>query len=125
MADLNKFVEEIKTLTLVEVSELVKMLEKEFGVSAAAPVAVAAAPTAGASEEAVEEKTEFTVVLKEAGANKISVIKAVREITGLGLSEAKALVDGAPGNIKQDVPVKEAKEYEAKLKEAGATVELK
>lgn len=91
MADLNKFVEEIKTLTLVEVSELVKMLEEEFGVSAAAPVAVAAAPVAGAAAPAAEEKSEFTVVLKEVGANKIGVIKVVREVTGLGLSEAKAL----------------------------------
>ncbi|MGI5842004.1 MAG: 50S ribosomal protein L7/L12 [Christensenellales bacterium] len=125
MADLKKFVEEIKALTLVEVSELVKMLEEEFGVSAAAPVAVAAAPVAGAPAEAAEEKTEFTVVLKAAGDNKIAVIKAVREITGLGLSEAKALVDGAPANVKENVPTKEAKEMEAKLKEAGATVELK
>jgi large subunit ribosomal protein L7/L12 len=124
MADLNKFVEEIKTLTLVEVSELVKMLEEEFGVSAAAPVAVAAA-VAGEAVAAVEEKSEFNVVLKETGANKIAVIKAVREITGLGLSEAKGLVDGAPSNIKENVPTKEAKEFEAKLKEAGAVVELK
>lgn len=123
MADLNKFVEEIKSLTLVEISDLVKMLEEEFGVSAAMPMAVAAGPAA--AEAVAEEKTEFTVVLKEAGANKISVIKAVREITGLGLSEAKALVDGAPANIKEDVPAKEAKEMEAKLKEAGASVELK
>ena len=125
MADLNKFVEEIKTLTLVEVSELVKLLEEEFGVSAAAPVAVAAAPVAGAAAPAAEEKTEFNVVLKEAGANKIAVIKAVREITSLGLSEAKALVDGAPATVKENVPTKEAKEMEAKLKEAGASVELK
>ena len=124
MADLKKFVEEIKTLTLVEVSELVKMLEEEFGVSAAMPVAMMAAP-AGEAVEAAEEKTEFTVVLKESGANKIAVIKAVREVTGLGLSEAKALVDGAPSNVKENVPTKEAKELEAKLKEAGATVELK
>lgn len=125
MADLNKFVEEIKTLTLVEVSELVKMLEEEFGVSAAAPVAVAAAPAAGAAAAAAEEKTEFTVVLKEVGSNKIGVIKVVREVTGLGLSEAKALVDGAPSTIKENVPTKEAKEFEAKFKEIGATVELK
>lgn len=124
MADLNKFVEEIKALTLVEVSELVKMLEEEFGVSAAAPVAVAAAPAAGAPA-AAEEKSEFTVALKEVGDNKIAVIKVVREITGLGLSEAKALVDGAPSTVKENVPTKEAKEMEAKLKEAGATVELK
>lgn len=122
MADLTKFVEEIKGLTLVEVNDLVKMLEEEFGVSAAATVAVAA-PAAGAA--AAEEKSEFTVVLKEAGANKIAVIKAVREITGLGLSEAKALVDGAPSNVKENVPAAEAKEIETKLKDAGAVVELK
>ena len=125
MADLNKIVEDIKTLTIVEVSELVKKLEEEFGVSAAAPVAIAAAPAAGAAAPAAEEKSEFTVVLKETGANKIAVIKAVREITGLGLSEAKALVDGAPSTIKENVPTEQAKEMEAKLKEAGATVELK
>lgn len=125
MADLKKFVEEIKGLTLVEVSELVKLLEEEFGVSAAAPVAVAAAPAAGAAAPAAEEKTEFTVVLKSVGENKIAVIKAVRELTSLGLSEAKALVDGAPATVKENVPTKEAKEMEAKLKEAGATVELK
>ena len=123
MADLNKFVEEIKTLSVVEVNELVKMLEEEFGVSAAA--AVVAAPAAGAAAPAEEEKSEFTVVLKEVGPNKIAVIKAVREITGLGLSEAKAVVDGAPGNVKENVPTAEAKEIENKLKEAGATVELK
>lgn len=123
MADLNKIVEEIKTLTVVEVSDLVKMLEEEFGVSAAATVAVAAGPVAGAAQE--EEKSEFNIVLKEAGANKIAVIKVVREITGLGLGEAKALVDGAPSTIKENVAAKEAKEFEAKLKEAGATVELK
>ncbi|MDD2445608.1 MAG: 50S ribosomal protein L7/L12 [Clostridia bacterium] len=124
MADINKIVEEIKKLTVVEVSELVKQLEEEFGVSAAAPVAMAAAPVAGAAAEA-EEKTEFTVSLKEIGANKIAVIKVVREITGLGLSEAKALVDGAPSTIKENVATAEAKEMETKLKEAGATVELK
>lgn len=123
--DLNKIVEDIKKLTIVEVSELVKMLEEEFGVSAAAPVAVAAAPAAGEAADQAEEKTEFTVALKEVGANKISVIKAVREITGLGLSEAKGLVDNAPSTIKENVPTEEAKEMEAKLKEAGATVELK
>lgn len=123
MADLNKIVEEIKTLTVVEVSDLVKMLEEEFGVSAAATVAVAAGPVAGAAQE--EEKSEFNIVLKEAGANKIAVIKIAREITGLGLSEAKALVDNAPSVLKENVPTAEAKEMEAKLKEAGATVELK
>lgn len=126
MADIKNLVEEIKKLTIVEVSELVKALEEEFGVSAAAPVAVAAAPVVGAAPAAAaEEKTEFNVALKEVGANKIAVIKAVREITGLGLSEAKALVDNAPSVIKENVPTAEAKEMEAKLKEAGATVELK
>lgn len=125
MADIKNLVEEIKKLSIVEVSELVKALEEEFGVSAAAPVAVAAAPAAGAAAPAAEEKTEFTVFLKEAGANKIAVIKVVREITGLGLSEAKALVDGAPKAVKENVPAAEAKELEAKLKEAGAVVELK
>ncbi len=124
MADLNKFIEEIKTLTVVELNDLVKKLEEEFGVSAAATFAVAgAAPAAGAA--AAEEKTEFNVCLKEAGANKIAVIKVAREITGLGLSEAKALVDNAPSVLKENVPTTEAKEMEAKLKEAGATVELK
>ena len=121
--ELREIVEEIKTKTVVEINELVKMLEEEFGVSAAA--AVVAGPAAGAGAAAAEEKTEFTVVLKDVGANKIAVIKAVREITGLGLSEAKALVDGAPSNIKENVPTEQAKEMEAKLKEAGATVELK
>lgn len=126
MADIKNLVEEIKKLTIVEVSELVKALEEEFGVSAAAPVAVAAAPAAaGAAAPAAEEKSEFNIVLKEVGANKIAVIKVVREITGLGLGEAKALVDGAPSTVKENVPTAEAKEIEAKLKEAGATVELK
>ena len=120
--ELREIVEEIKTKTVVEINELVKMLEEEFGVSAAAAV-VAGPAVAGAA--AAEEKTEFTVALKEVGANKIAVIKAVREITGLGLSEAKALVDGAPSTIKENVPTEQAKEMEAKLKEAGATVELK
>ena len=122
--ELKDIVEEIKTKTVVEINELVKMLEEEFGVSAAATFAVAgAAPAAGAA--AAEEKTEFNVCLKEAGANKIAVIKVAREITGLGLSEAKALVDNAPSVLKENVPTAEAKEMEAKLKEAGATVELK
>jgi len=124
MADLNNLVEEIKKLSLVEVSELVKKLEEEFGVSAAAAVA---APVAGgaAAPAAAEEKTEFNIILKEVGPNKIPVIKVVREVTGLGLSEAKALVDGAPSTIKENVPAEQAKEFEAKFKEAGATVELK
>ena len=125
MADIKQLVEEIKTLTVLEVSELVKELEETFGVSAAAPVAVAAAPAAGAAAPAAEEKSEFTVELVEAGANKIAVIKVVREITGLGLGEAKALVDGAPKAVKENVPTEEAKAIEAKLKEAGATVKLK
>jgi len=128
MADVKKLVDEIKKLTLVEASELVKALEEEFGVSAAA-MAVAAAPAAGGAagapaEEAVA-KSEFDIFLKDAGANKINVIKAVKEITGLGLGDAKALVDGAPKVIKEKVPAEEAKKFEAMLKEAGATVELK
>ncbi len=123
MADIKKLVEEIKSMSVLEVSELVKELEETFGVSAAAPVAVAAAPAAAAP--AAEEKTEFTVELAEVGANKIAVIKVVREITGLGLGEAKALVESAPKAIKENVPAEEAKEIEAKLKEAGATVKLK
>ena len=124
MADLNKFIEEIKTLTVVELNDLVKLLEEEFGVSAAATV-VAGGAAGAAAAPAAEEKTEFTVALKETGANKIAVIKAVREITGLGLSEAKALVDNAPSTIKENVPTEAAKELEAKFKEVGATIELK
>lgn len=122
MANLQNLVEEIKKLTVVEVSELVKLLEEEFGVSAAAQMA--AAP-ASSDAPAAEEKTEFTVTLKEVGANKLAVIKVVKELTGLGLGESKALVDGAPSVIKENVPTEEAKAMEAKLKEAGATVELK
>ena len=122
MADITKIVEEIEKLSIVEVSELVKALEDKFGVSAAAPVAVAAAPAGAAAAPAAEEKTEFDVILEEAGANKIAVIKVVKDITGLGLSEAKALVDGAPKAIKEKVSANDAKEMEAKLKEAGATV---
>ena len=121
--DIKQFIEDIKGMSVLELNDLVKAIEEEFGVSAAA--AVVAGPAAGAGAAAAEEKTEFTVALKEVGANKIAVIKAVREITGLGLSEAKALVDGAPSNIKENVPTEQAKEMEAKLKEAGATVELK
>ena len=123
MADLKKFVDEIKELSVLEVSELVKMLEEEFGVSAAAPMAMMAAPAAEAAQ--AEEKTEFNVELKEAGPNKIAVIKIVKEITGIGLGEAKALVDGAPKVIKEAVKAEDAKALEAKLKEAGAVVELK
>ena len=115
-------IEELKTLTVLELSELVKAVEEEFGVSAAAAVAVAAPAAGGAA--AAEEKTEFDVVLKEAGSEKIKVIKAVREITGLGLAEAKALVDGAPKTLKEAAPKEEAEEIKAKLSEVGATVEL-
>ena len=126
MADIKNIVEEIKKLTIVEVSELVMALEEEFGVSAAAPVAVAAAPVAGgAAAPAAEEKSEFNLFLKEVGANKIAVIKVVREVTGLGLSEAKAIVDGAPKMVKENVAAAQAKEFEAKFKEAGAVLELK
>ena len=116
-------IEEIKTLTVLELSELVKAVEEEFGVSAAAAVAVAG-PVAGPAA-AAEEKTEFDVVLAEVGAEKIKVIKAVREITGLGLAEAKALVDGAPKTIKEAVATEQANEMKAKLEEVGAKVELK
>nr|WP_317413725.1 50S ribosomal protein L7/L12 [uncultured Solibaculum sp.] len=119
-----KLIEDVKSLTVLELSELVKALEEEFGVSAAAPVAVAAAPAAGAAP-AAEEKTEFDVILKDAGANKIAVIKVVRELTGLGLKEAKAVVDGAPKALKEGVSKDDADAMEAKLKEAGATVEVK
>ena len=115
-------IEELKTLSVLELSELVKAVEEEFGVSAAAAVAVAAPAAGGAA--AAEEKTEFNVVLKEAGAEKIKVIKAVREITGLGLAEAKAIVDGAPKTLKEAVAKEEAEEIKAKLAEVGATVEL-
>ena len=125
MADIQKFIEEIKGLTVLELSELVKALEEEFGVSAAAPVAVAAAPAAGAADApAAEEQTEFAVVLKDPGASKINVIKAVRELTGLGLVEAKNLVE-SNGTVKEGLPKDEAEKMVAKLKEAGATVEMK
>ena len=121
-----KLIEDVKSLTVLELSELVKALEEEFGVSAAAPVAVAAAPAAGgAAPAAAEEKTEFDVVLKAAGANKIAVIKVVREATGLGLKEAKALVDEAPKTIKEGASKDDAESIKTKLTEAGAEVELK
>lgn len=123
MADVAKLVEEIKTLTLLEVNDLVKALEEEFGVSAAAPVMVAGAAAAGG--DAAAEKTEFDVVLTEAGANKIKVIKVVREITGLGLAEAKAAVDGAPKTLKEGVSKEDAEKFKAQLEEVGAGVELK
>ena len=116
-------IEELKVLTVLELSELVKAVEEEFGVSAAAAVAVAAPAAGGAA--AAEEKTEFDVVLANAGAEKIKVIKAVREITGLGLAEAKALVDGAPKTLKEAASKDDAEAIKAKLAEVGATVELK
>lgn len=122
MADIAKFVEEIKSMTILELNELVKAIEEEFGVSAAAPVMVAGA---GAAAPAAEEKTEFDVVLKSAGANKINVIKVVKEATGLGLKEAKAMVDEAPKTIKEGVSKDDAEALKTKLTEAGAEVELK
>ena len=125
MADLAKMLEEVKGMNVLELNEFVKMLEEEFGVSAAAMAVAAPAAGGAADAPAAEEQTEFTVVLKEIGGNKIAVIKAVREITGLGLSEAKALVDGAPSNVKEGVSKEDAAAAEEKLKAAGATVELK
>ena len=119
-----KLVEEVKELTVLELSELVKALEEEFGVSAAAPVAMMAGPAAAAVAEEAEQ-TEFTPTLTEIGANKIAVIKAVREVTGLGLKEAKELVDGAPKAVKEKVSKDEADTIKAKLEEAGAKVEIK
>ena len=121
----DQILEAIENMTVLELSELVKAMEEKFGVSAAAPVAVAAAGVAPAGGAAAEEKTEFTVVLASAGDKKINVIKAVREATGLGLKEAKELVDGAPAPIKENVAKAEAEELKKKLEEAGATVELK
>lgn len=121
MADLAKIVEELSGLTVIEASDLSKMLEEKWGVSAAAPVAVAA----GAPAEAVEEKTAFDVILVGAGAQKINVIKVVRELTGLGLKEAKDLVEGAPKPVKSGVAKEEAATMKKKLDEAGATVEVK
>ena len=118
---ITKFVEEIKTLTVLELNELVKAIEEEFGVSAAAPVMVAAGPAAAAAEE----KTEFDVVLADAGASKMGVIKLVKEITGLGLKEAKALVAEAPKTIKEGASKADAEEIKKQLEEAGAKVELK
>ena len=121
-----KLIEEVKGLTVLELSELVKALEEEFGVSAAAPVAVAAAaPAGGAAAPAAEEKSSFDVVITEAGQEKVKVIKVVKDITGFGLKEAKALVDGAPKAVKEGVSSDEADQIKAKLEEVGATVEVK
>ena len=124
MTDLNKIVEDLSSLSVIEAAELSKLLEEKWGVSAAAPVA-AAAPAAGGREAAAEEKTEFEVMLTEAGSNKIAVIKEVRTITGLGLKEAKDLVEGAPKSLKKDVAKADAEEMKKSLETAGAKVELK
>ena len=125
MADIAKIIEEVKSMTVLELNDLVKALEEEFGVSAAAPMAVAGAPVAGAAAPAEEEKTEFDVILKAVGANKIAVIRAVREATGLGLVEAKGIVDGAPKAVKEGISKEAADELAEKLKAAGAEVEVK
>ena len=122
-----QLIEQVKELTVLELSEVVKALEEEFGVSAAAPAAVAAAPVAGgaAPAAAAEEKTDFDVILTEAGQEKVKVIKVVKDITGLGLKDAKALVDGTPKAVKEGASKEEADEIKAKLEEVGATVEVK
>ena len=125
MADLTKLVDDLSTLTVIEAAELSKMLEEKWGVSAAAPVAVAAAPGGGAAAPVAEAKTEFNVILAAAGDKKINVIKEVRAITGLGLKEAKDLVEGAPKAVKEGVSKDEADKLKKQLEEAGATVELK
>ena len=125
MADLEKLVDALSELTVLEAAELSKMLEEKWGVSAAAPVAVAAAAGGGDAAPAAEEKTEFDVILASAGDKKINVIKEVRGITGLGLKEAKDLVEGAPKPVKEGASKEEAEELKKKLEEAGATVELK
>ena len=126
MADLKSFAEQLVNLSVKEVNELAKILKEEYGIEpAAAAVAVAAGPAAGAAAPAAEEKTAFTVVLKSGGANKLNVVKIVKELTGLGLKEAKDLVDGAPKPIKEGIPKGEAEEVANKLKEAGADVEIK
>jgi large subunit ribosomal protein L7/L12 len=126
MADTDKLVEQLSGLTVLEVAGLVKQLEEKWGVSAAAPIAMAAAPAAGAAAPAAEEKATFDVILKEMGANKIGVIKEIRgAVPGLGLAEAKALVEGAPKPIKEGVPKQEAEEIKKKVEAAGAKVEIK
>jgi large subunit ribosomal protein L7/L12 len=125
MADLNKIVEDLSSLSVIEAAELSKLLEEKWGVSAAAPVAVTAAPAANVEESAAEEKTDFDVILTEVGSNKIAVIKETRTITGLGLKEAKDLVEGAPKPLKQGVPKADAEDMKKSLEAAGAKVELK
>jgi len=126
MADTSEIVEKLSGLTVLEIADLVKQLEEKWGVSAAAPVAVAAAPAAGGAAAAVEEKTSFDVILTEAGGNKIAVIKEVRAaVAGLGLAEAKALVEGAPKSLKEGVTKEEAEEIKKKIEAAGAKVEIK
>lgn len=125
MADITKIIEEIKTLTVLELNNLVKALETEFGVSAAAPMAATGGAAAAAEAPVEEEKTEFDVILKAVGGNKIAVIKVVREVTGLGLVEAKAVVDNAPKPIKEGVSKDAANEIAEKLKAAGAEIEIK
>lgn len=125
MANLEKIIEDLSNLSVLEASELTKLLEEKWGVSAAAPVAVAAPAAGGDAQAASEEKTEFTVVLSSSGEKKINVIKEVRTITGLGLKEAKDLVEGAPQNVKEGVNKEDAEKFKKQLEEAGATVELK
>ena len=125
MSNVESILESIEKLTLLEAAELVKAMEEKFGVSAAAPVAVAAAPVAAAAEGGAEEASEVTVILAETGANKIAVLKEVRAITGLGLKEAKELVDNAPKPIKENVKKEEAEAMKKQLEEAGAKVEIK
>jgi large subunit ribosomal protein L7/L12 len=125
MADLSKLVDELSSLTVLEAADLAKMLEEKWGVSAAAAVAIAGPAGGGAAAAPVEEKTEFTVVLAAAGDKKIEVIKEVRAITGLGLKEAKDLVEGAPKSVKEGIPKDEAEKLKAQLEKAGAKVELK
>jgi large subunit ribosomal protein L7/L12 len=125
MADLEKIVEQISELSLLEAADLVKMLEEKLGVSAAAPMAMAAMPVAAAAAEPEEEKTEFDVILKEIGPKKIEVIKAVRQLTALGLKESKALVDGAPSTVLEAVAKEAAEDAKAKMEAAGAVIEVK
>ena len=124
MADVKKLAEELTKLTVLEVNELKTILKDEYGIEPAAAAVAVAGPAAGPAADAADEKTEFTVTLKDAGAQKVAVIKAVKELTGLGLGEAKAIVDGAPAPVKEKVSKDEAEEAKKKLEEAGATVEL-